>query len=132
MDEGEREFRREMRATGRTHQRNLVQLIGFCDEGSSRMLIYEYMSNGSLADLLFKAERRPCWNERVRIALDVARGICYLHEDCELHIIHCDIKPGNILMDHYWTAKISDFGLAKLLMPNKQEPSLELGGREVT
>ncbi|XXG75152.1 hypothetical protein AAC387_Pa07g3727 [Persea americana] len=119
VEEGEREFRREMRAIGRTHHRNLVRLIGFCDEGSSRLLVYEYMSNGSLADLLFKAENKLDWNERVRIALDVATGIHYLHEDCEPHIIHCDIKPENILMDDSWTAKISDFGLAKLLMPNQ-------------
>lgn len=99
MEEGEREFRREIRAIGRTHHRNLVRLIGFCDEASSRLLVYEYMGNGSLANLLFKAEWRPSWNERVKIALDVARGIRYLHEDCEPHIIHCDIKPENILMD---------------------------------
>ncbi|KAF8411662.1 hypothetical protein HHK36_004220 [Tetracentron sinense] len=119
VGEGEREFRAEMRAIGRTHHRNLVRLLGFCAERSKKLLVYEYMSNGSLADLLFKAERRPVWKERVRIALDVARGILYLHEECEAKIIHCDIKPQNILMDDFWTAKISDFGLAKLLMPNQ-------------
>ena len=76
------------------------------------------MSNGSLADLLFKSESHPSWRERVRIALDIARGILYLHEECEACIIHCDIKPQNILMDDSWTGKISDFGLAKLLTPN--------------
>ncbi|XP_058079437.1 G-type lectin S-receptor-like serine/threonine-protein kinase LECRK2 [Magnolia sinica] len=119
VEEGEREFRAETRAIGRTHHRNLVRLLGFCDEGSSRLLVYEYMSNGSLANLLFKAQSRHDWKERVRIALDVARGIFYLHEECEPHIIHCDIKPQNILMDGFWTAKISDFGLAKLLMPDQ-------------
>eukprot|EP00268_Persea_americana_P055789 TRINITY_DN6515_c2_g1_i1.p1 TRINITY_DN6515_c2_g1~~TRINITY_DN6515_c2_g1_i1.p1 ORF type:complete len:780 (-),score=101.37 TRINITY_DN6515_c2_g1_i1:276-2615(-) len=118
-EEGEREFEAEMKTIGRTHHRNLVRLIGFCIEGSHRVLVYEYMSNGSLADFLFKAEAPPDWNERVRIALDVARGIHYLHEDCETHIIHCDIKPQNILMDECWIAKISDFGLAKLLMPDQ-------------
>ncbi|XP_008779807.2 G-type lectin S-receptor-like serine/threonine-protein kinase LECRK2 [Phoenix dactylifera] len=119
VDEGEREFRREMRTIGRTHHKNLVRLLGFCDEGANRLLVYEYMSNGSLADLIFKADRHPDWDERVRIALDIAKGIHYLHEDCETRIIHCDIKPENILMDDNWTAKISDFGLAKLLMPSQ-------------
>ena len=74
------------------------------------------MSNGSLADVLFKGLRCPNWDERVRIALDVARRILYLHEECKVPIIHCDIKPQNILMDDFWTAKIFDVGLAKLLM----------------
>jgi tRNA A-37 threonylcarbamoyl transferase component Bud32 len=119
IEEGEREFQAEMRAIGRTHHRNLVCLLGYCVEGSKRLLVYEYMRNGSLADLLFRAERRPDWDERVRIARDVARGILYLHEECEAPIIHCDIKPQNILMDDFWTAKISDFGLAKFLMPDQ-------------
>ncbi|XP_073104291.1 G-type lectin S-receptor-like serine/threonine-protein kinase LECRK4 [Elaeis guineensis] len=119
VDEGEREFRTEMRTIGRTHHKNLVRLLGFCDEGTNRLLVYEYMSNGSLADLIFKADGHPGWDERVRIALDIARGIHYLHEECETRIIHCDIKPQNILMDDNWTAKISDFGLAKLLMPSQ-------------
>ncbi|WRX07687.1 Protein kinase domain - like 5 [Theobroma cacao] len=116
VEEGEREFQAEMRAIGRTHHRNLVRLLGYCAEDSKRLLVYEYMGNGSLADLLFKTTMRPDWNERIRIALDVAKGILYLHEECESPIIHCDIKPQNILMDDSWTAKISDFGLAKLLM----------------
>ncbi|KAL0000773.1 hypothetical protein SO802_014554 [Lithocarpus litseifolius] len=119
VEEGEREFRAEMRAIGRTHHRNLVRLLGFCTEESKRLLVYEYMSNGSLADLLFGAMWRPDWNERLRIALDVSRGILYLHEECEAPIIHCDIKPQNILMDDCWNAKISDFGLAKFLMPDQ-------------
>ncbi|KAL4618932.1 hypothetical protein ACB092_06G046800 [Castanea dentata] len=119
VEEGEREFRAEMRAIGRTHHRNLVRLLGFCAEDSKRLLVYEYMSNGSLADLLFGAILRPDWTERLRIALDVARGILYLHEECEAPIIHCDIKPQNILMDDCWNAKISDFGLAKFLMPDQ-------------
>ena len=119
VEEGEREFRAEMRAIGRTHHRNLVRLLGFCTEDSKRLLVYEYMSNGSLAELLFRAILRPDWTERLRIALDVARGILYLHEECEAPIIHCDIKPQNILMDDCWNAKISDFGLAKFLMPDQ-------------
>ncbi|CAJ2634766.1 unnamed protein product [Trifolium pratense] len=119
VEEGEREFQAEVRAIGKTHHRNLVRLLGFCAEGSKRLLVYEYMCNGSLGKLLFGDQRRPDWDERVRIALDIARGILYLHEECDAPIIHCDIKPQNILMDEFWTAKISDFGLAKLLMPDQ-------------
>ncbi|XP_019177256.1 PREDICTED: G-type lectin S-receptor-like serine/threonine-protein kinase LECRK2 [Ipomoea nil] len=119
VEEGEREFRAEMRAIGRTRHKNLVRLIGYCAEGSKRLLVYEYMSNGCLANLLFKAKQHPDWTERLRIALNVARGIHYLHEECEAPIIHCDIKPQNILLDDSGTAKISDFGLAKLLMPDQ-------------
>ncbi|KAF3440237.1 hypothetical protein FNV43_RR18520 [Rhamnella rubrinervis] len=84
IDEGEREFRAEMRAIGRTNHKNLVRLIGYCVEDSKRLLVYEYMSNGSLADLLFKQAKRPYWEERVRIAIDVAKGIHYLHEESKL------------------------------------------------
>ncbi|XP_044461410.1 G-type lectin S-receptor-like serine/threonine-protein kinase LECRK3 [Mangifera indica] len=118
-DSSEREFHAEMQVIGRTHHKNLVRLLGYCAEDSKRLLVYEYMSNGSLADLLFSHDKSPEWSERVRIALDVARGILYLHDECKAPIIHCDIKPQNILMDDFWTAKISDFGLAKLLMPDQ-------------
>ncbi|KAL6225358.1 hypothetical protein ACLB2K_004208 [Fragaria x ananassa] len=119
VEEGEREFRAEMQAIGRTHHKNLVRLLGYSAEDSKRLLVYEYMSNGSLADLLFRAEWHPAWDERVRLAVDVARGLLYLHEECKSPIIHCDIKPQNILMDESWNAKIADFGLAKLLMPDQ-------------
>ncbi|KAH6826313.1 hypothetical protein C2S53_017662 [Perilla frutescens var. hirtella] len=121
--EGETKFRAEMMAVGQTHHRNLVQLLGFCIEGSRKLLVYEFMKYGSLADYLFKMEVRPHWNERVRIALDVARGILYLHEECESTIIHCNIKPQNILLNDAWTAKISEFGLAKLVMTNQSGAS---------
>ncbi|XP_027076889.1 G-type lectin S-receptor-like serine/threonine-protein kinase LECRK1 [Coffea eugenioides] len=128
VEEGEREFRAEMRVIGRTRHRNLVRLLGYCIEGSKRLLVYEYMSNGSLADLLFKGQWRPNWDDRVRIALDVARGILYLHEECESAIIHCDIKPQNILLDESWRAKISDFGIAKLLMPEQTRTNTHARG----
>ncbi|XP_050292260.1 G-type lectin S-receptor-like serine/threonine-protein kinase LECRK4 isoform X2 [Quercus robur] len=124
VEEGERDFRAEMTAIGRTHHRNIVQLLGFCIEGSRKLLVYEYMSNGSLADLLFKAKKRTLWKERVRIALEVARGVFYLHQECEVHIIHCNLKPQNILMDDTWTAKISDFGLARLSVPNQTRTAM--------
>ncbi|KAI7748180.1 hypothetical protein M8C21_010539 [Ambrosia artemisiifolia] len=129
VDEGEREFKAEMQVIGKTHHRNLVRLLGYCAEGKSeRLLVYEYMSNGTLADRLFKSETLPDWSERVQIALDIARGILYLHEECESPIIHCDIKPQNILMDDFWTAKISDFGMAKLLMPDQSKTFTDARG----
>ncbi|KAJ0097070.1 hypothetical protein Patl1_27830 [Pistacia atlantica] len=110
-----------MAAVRQTHHRHLVHLLGFCVENSKKLLVYEYMNKGSLSDLIFNVERRPLWKERVRIALEVAKGIHYLHEECEVPIIHCDIKPQSILMDDCWTAKISElqFWLGKRLMPNQ-------------
>ncbi|KAJ6858132.1 hypothetical protein NC652_040628 [Populus alba x Populus x berolinensis] len=126
LDEGEKKFRAEITVIGQTYHRNLVRLLGFCVEGSRRVLVYEYLRNGTLADLLFQSERRPIWKERVRIALDIARGILYLHEECQACIIHCNITPQNILMDDSWMAKISDFGLSKLLYPDEIRSSIAL------
>jgi serine/threonine protein kinase len=117
--EGEKEFQTEMKVIGRTHHKNLVRLLGYCHDGEKRLLVYDYMSNGSLADVLFTPEKQPCWDERIEIARNIAKGILYLHEECEPQIIHCDIKPQNILMDEYRCPKISDFGLAKLLKPDQ-------------
>ncbi|XP_050365459.1 G-type lectin S-receptor-like serine/threonine-protein kinase LECRK3 [Argentina anserina] len=117
----EREFRNEMNAIGRTHHKNLVKLLGYCHDGTSRLLVYEFMTNGSLADFFFKFNGgRPTWEERIGIALDVAQGILYLHDECDTQIIHCDIKPENILMSEQKCAKLADFGLAKLLKADHQ------------
>jgi tRNA A-37 threonylcarbamoyl transferase component Bud32 len=113
--EGEREFKTEMTVIGQTHHKNLVRLLGYCDEGEHRLLVYEFMYNGSLSSFLFGVIR-PSWQQRMQIASGIARGLMYLHEECSTQIIHCDIKPQNILLDDSFTAKISDFGLAKLLM----------------
>jgi len=113
--EGEKEFKTEVSVIGQTHHKNLVRLFGYCDEGEHRLLVYEYMTNGSLASLLFGITR-PDWNQRVQIAFGIARGLMYLHEECSTQIIHCDIKPQNILLDEFYTPRISDFGLAKLLV----------------
>lgn len=115
LAEGEIEFQNEIKVIGKTYHRNLVRIHGYCLEGRQRLLVYEYMSNGSLENLLYRPENKPSWEERIGIAMDIARGILYLHEECETTIIHCDIKPQNILMDEQWRAKISDFGMAKLL-----------------
>ncbi|XP_048425328.1 G-type lectin S-receptor-like serine/threonine-protein kinase LECRK3 [Pyrus x bretschneideri] len=103
-----------MSAIGRTNHKNLVQLLGFCYEGEHRMLVYEFMSNGSLASFPF-GESWPSWCQRRQIALGIARGLLYLHEGCNSQIVHCNIKPQNMLLNDSYAARISDFGLAKLL-----------------
>ncbi|KAL1542101.1 G-type lectin S-receptor-like serine/threonine-protein kinase LECRK3 [Salvia divinorum] len=113
--QGEREFQTELKTIGKMYHRNLVRLLGYCLDGAHKLLVFEYMSNGSLADILFNQQKRLSWEERMKIARDISRGILYLHQECETQIVHCDIKPQNILMDGNWCAKISDFGLAKLL-----------------
>ncbi|EOX92961.1 Receptor-like protein kinase 1, putative [Theobroma cacao] len=115
LQDGEKEFVAEARAMAMTYHKNLVRLIGFCDEGQHKLLVYEFMSNGTLASFLFGISR-PDWNRRVQIAFGIARGLAYLHDECGTQIIHCDIKPQNILLDDSFTARISDFGLAKLIM----------------
>lgn len=122
VGQGKKEFRAEVGIIGSIHHVHLVQLRGFCAEGLHRLLVYEYMSNGSLDKCLFPAvgsTKLLDWNTRYKIALGTARGLAYLHDDCREKIIHCDIKPENILLDENFTAKVSDFGLAKLL--NKEQ-----------
>lgn len=86
------------------------------------------MKNGTLANFLFGEETKPSWDKRAEIALGIARGLSYLHEECETQIIHCDIKPQNVLLDNNYTAKISDFGLAKLLMKDQTRTSTKVRG----
>ncbi|XP_058073441.1 G-type lectin S-receptor-like serine/threonine-protein kinase LECRK3 [Magnolia sinica] len=127
VEDGEKEFTTEVIAIGQTHHKNLVQLIGFCDEGPHRLLVYEFMSNGSLSSFLF-GSLKPKWYQRLQIAFGIARGLTYLHEECSTQIIHCDIKPQNILLDDYFTARISDFGLAKLLKTDQTRTSTGIRG----
>ncbi|KAH7404751.1 hypothetical protein KP509_15G041100 [Ceratopteris richardii] len=112
--QGEREFLTEVALLGRLHHRNLVNLMGYCAEKEQRILVYEYMSNGSLAQLLYgNNTEHLSWDLRVQIAQDVARGIEYLHEGAVPPIIHRDIKSANILLDGSMRARVSDFGLSK-------------------
>uniref|UniRef100_A0A6N2K7C8 Protein kinase domain-containing protein n=1 Tax=Salix viminalis TaxID=40686 RepID=A0A6N2K7C8_SALVM len=105
---------------GRIHHVNVVQLLGFTVEGSKRALIYEFMSNGSLEKYIFSKQGSiPLSNDKLyEISLGVARGIEYLHQGCDMQILHFDIKPHNILLDEKFVPKISDFGLAKLYPTN--------------
>ena len=110
------DFINEVASVGRIHHLNVVQLLGFCVEGSKRALVYEFMSNGSLDKFIFSKEgskKLSCSQIHV-ISIGVARGIAYLHHGCEMKILHFDIKPHNILLDENFIPKISDFGLAKL------------------
>lgn len=112
---GEKEFRAEVCTIGNIQHVNLVRLRGFCSENSHRLLVYDFMPNGSLSTYLRQGSHNLSWDVRFRVALGTARGIAYLHEECRSCIIHCDIKPENILLDEDYSAKVSDFGLAKLI-----------------
>ncbi|GLJ15654.1 hypothetical protein SUGI_0257510 [Cryptomeria japonica] len=114
----EKKFRAEISSLGNIQHVNLVRLRGFCAEGSRRLLIYEY--KGSLNSLMFtsnsKSKREVADRKtRFEIALGTARGLLYLHEVCRDCIIHCDIKPENILLDSNLSPKLADLGMAKLL-----------------
>ncbi|XP_074283868.1 G-type lectin S-receptor-like serine/threonine-protein kinase LECRK1 [Silene latifolia] len=123
----DKEFTAEVNAIGLTHHKNLVPFIGYCKEEDERLLVYEYMSNGTVADYLF-GHIRPSWLGRVQIGQGIARGLLYLHEECTTQIIHCDIKPQNVLVDDYHNARISDFGLAKLLVLNQNHTTTAVRG----
>ncbi|CAO2198700.1 unnamed protein product [Urochloa humidicola] len=108
------EFISEVSTIGRIHHVNVVRLVGFCSEEMRRALVYEYMPNGSLEKYIFSPEKRFSWAKLNEIALGIARGINYLHQGCDMQILHFDIKPHNILLDNNFVPKVADFGLAKL------------------
>ncbi|XP_010942232.1 protein NSP-INTERACTING KINASE 1 [Elaeis guineensis] len=111
---GEIQFQTEVEMISLAVHRNLLRLYGFCMTPTERLLVYPYMSNGSVASRL-KAKPALDWSTRKRIALGAARGLLYLHEQCDPKIIHRDVKAANILLDDYCEAVVGDFGLAKLL-----------------
>ncbi|KQJ82591.1 hypothetical protein BRADI_5g09900v3 [Brachypodium distachyon] len=114
--QGEKQFRAEVRSIGIIQHINLVKLIGFCTEGDRKLIVYEHMHNRSLDNHLFHSNGTGLkWNIRYQIAIGVARGLAYLHDSCRDCIIHCDIKPENILLDASFVPKIADFGMAKFL-----------------
>uniref|UniRef100_A0A2K1X2Q1 Protein kinase domain-containing protein n=1 Tax=Populus trichocarpa TaxID=3694 RepID=A0A2K1X2Q1_POPTR len=120
------DFINEVATIGRIHHTNVVQLIGFCAEGSKRALVYDFMPNGSLDSHLFSQEGSISlsWQKLHQISLGVACGIDYLHLGCDMQILHFDIKPHNILLDENFTPKVSDFGLARLYPTNGSITSL--------
>ncbi|GBG70290.1 hypothetical protein CBR_g6417 [Chara braunii] len=121
--QAEREFRVEVDAISRVQHRHLVRLKGCCADDMHRVLVYEYISNGTLEDHLHKRKDGPAlsWKTRIKIALGAAKGLAYLHEESDPKIIHRDVKSSNILLDDDFNAKMADFGLAKVM---KDETSL--------
>ncbi|ESW25728.1 hypothetical protein PHAVU_003G060600 [Phaseolus vulgaris] len=113
--QGEREFKAEVEIISRVHHRYLVSLVGYCVSEQQRILIYEYVPNGTLHHHLH-GRGMPVldWFKRLKIAIGAAKGLAYLHEDCSQKIIHRDIKSANILLDDAFEAKVADFGLARL------------------
>ncbi|THU73406.1 hypothetical protein C4D60_Mb04t22500 [Musa balbisiana] len=127
----EREFQAEIETLSRAQHRNLVLLQGYCKIGSDRLLIYSYMQNGSLD---FWLHEKPDggsildWEKRLRIAQGAARGLAYLHQSCDPHILHRDIKSSNILLDDKFEAHLADFGLARLILPSDTHVTTDLVG----
>eukprot|EP01018_Ginkgo_biloba_P022110 Gb_05936 [translate_table: standard] len=114
--QGGTEFKNEIELLSRVHHKNLVGLIGFCYEEGEHIIVYEFVSNGNLREHLSGRTGNSLeWGRRVRIALDSATGLAYLHKHANPPIIHRDIKSSNILLDDNLTAKVADFGLSKLV-----------------
>nr|Q8L899.1 RecName: Full=Systemin receptor SR160; AltName: Full=Brassinosteroid LRR receptor kinase; Flags: Precursor [Solanum peruvianum]AAM48285.1 systemin receptor SR160 [Solanum peruvianum] len=116
--QGDREFTAEMETIGKIKHRNLVPLLGYCKVGEERLLVYEYMKYGSLEDVLHDRKKTGIklnWPARRKIAIGAARGLAFLHHNCIPHIIHRDMKSSNVLLDENLEARVSDFGMARLM-----------------
>ncbi|OWM66140.1 hypothetical protein CDL15_Pgr013357 [Punica granatum] len=109
-------FNAEIQTLGRIRHRHIVRLLGFCSNHETNLLVYEYMPNGSLGEVLHgKKGGHLLWETRYKIAVEAAKGLCYLHHDCSPLIVHRDVKSNNILLDSNFEAHVADFGLAKFL-----------------
>ncbi|CAI9088102.1 OLC1v1022342C1 [Oldenlandia corymbosa var. corymbosa] len=119
--QGDREFMAEMETIGKIKHRNLVPLLGYCKVGEERLLVYEYMQWGSLESVLHEngkgngGSTMLDWAARKKIAIGSARGLAFLHHSCIPHIIHRDMKSSNVLIDENFEARVSDFGMARLV-----------------
>ncbi|KAK9078309.1 hypothetical protein SSX86_002366 [Deinandra increscens subsp. villosa] len=127
--QGEREFQAEVATISRVHHKNLVSLVGYCTSGLQRMLVYEFVSNNTLEFHLHgKGSNLLNWDMRMKIALGSAKGLAYLHEDCQPKIIHRDIKSSNILLDSNFEPKVADFGLARFTSESDTHVSTRVMG----
>ncbi|XP_039809333.1 G-type lectin S-receptor-like serine/threonine-protein kinase SD2-5 [Panicum virgatum] len=130
--QGKREFLAEVQTIGSIHHIHLVRLIGFCAEKSHRLLVYEYMPKGSLDRWIYYSYDNDAplldWQTRCKVISHIAKGLCYLHEECMKKIAHLDVKPQNILLDENFNAKISDFGLSKLIDRDKSQVITRMRG----
>lgn len=116
--QGAREFQAEMETLGMIQHENLVSLLGYCCNDEEMLLVYEYFMNGSLDDWLYESEEKAAkldWPLRLRIALETARGLAFLHHQCIHLIIHRDMKSSNILLNEHFKAVLTDFGMARIL-----------------
>ncbi|KAG2333721.1 hypothetical protein Bca4012_016683 [Brassica carinata] len=122
LGQADKDFRVEVEAIGHVRHKNLVRLLGYCMEGTQRMLVYEYVNNGNLEQWLRGDNQNHeylTWDARLKILIGTAKALAYLHEAIEPKVVHRDIKSSNILIDDKFNSKISDFGLAKLLGADK-------------
>lgn len=119
--QGEAEFLAEVSTIGRLNHMNLIEMWGYCAEGKRRLLVYEFMEHGSLTDNLYS--NKLDWKKRFEICVGTAKGLAYLHEECLEWILHCDVKPQNILLDIDYQPKVADFGLSKLLNRGGEDKS---------
>ncbi|KAG7645675.1 Protein kinase domain [Arabidopsis thaliana x Arabidopsis arenosa] len=131
LGQAEKEFRVEVDAIGHVRHKNLVRLLGYCIEGTNRILVYEYMNNGNLEEWLHGAMKHHgylTWEARMKVLTGTSKALAYLHEAIEPKVVHRDIKSSNILIDDRFNAKISDFGLAKLLGDGKSHVTTRVMG----
>ncbi|KAK4374533.1 hypothetical protein RND71_005210 [Anisodus tanguticus] len=127
--QGDREFLAEVRLITSIQHKNLVRLLGCCSDGDQRLLVYEYMKNRSLDQILFgKSNIFLNWKTRYQIILGIARGLQYLHEDSHIRIVHRDIKANNILLDDKFQPRIGDFGLARFFPEDQAYLSTAFAG----
>ncbi|KAL5982683.1 hypothetical protein ACLOJK_016759 [Asimina triloba] len=134
--QSQKQFMNEVATVGRIHHSNLVRMLGYCAEGKTRALVYEFVEKGSLEKFIHNTKRKSEEVDSVerlspqqlyKIAIETARGVLYLHQGCRSRILHCDIKPHNVLLDPNYSAKVADFGLARMIAKDRSHVTLTVG-----